>query len=89
LGKLVTAVSQIDDARSRPLVESVLARIQELAPEYIGVAKLMLTIIDTRARNDGRWWVPEDIAAPPSSERVSSATSGFSRHDVDRVLSDL
>jgi hypothetical protein len=35
-----------------------------------------------------RWFVPPDIAAPPSTVRVTTQTD-FTHHDVDRVLSDL
>jgi hypothetical protein len=36
-----------------------------------------------------RWWVPEDLAAPPSTERATAVSTQFNREDVDRVLRDL
>ena len=36
-----------------------------------------------------RWWVPEDIAAPPSTEPATASATEFNRADVDRVLRDL
>ncbi len=38
---------------------------------------------------DRRWWVPEDIDAPPSAERVTELPGDFTRADVGRVLADL
>jgi hypothetical protein len=35
---------------------------------------------------DDPWWVPEDIAAPPTTERVTPAPAIFTREEVDRVL---
>ena len=36
-----------------------------------------------------RWWVPEDLAAPPSTEPAAAAVGAFAREDVARVLRDL
>jgi hypothetical protein len=36
-----------------------------------------------------RWWVPEDIVAPPTTESVTASPGDFQREDVDRVFSDL
>ncbi|MGZ4218284.1 MAG: hypothetical protein ACXVH3_21220 [Solirubrobacteraceae bacterium] len=36
-----------------------------------------------------RWWVPEDIVAPPTTEPVTAGRGDFKREDVDRVLRDL
>ena len=77
------------DDEMRPLTESLLKRIEELVPELAQRAHGALRVagyVDDLDRE--RWWVPHDIAAPPSTERVAARTD-FTSHDVDRVLSDL
>ncbi len=87
---IVTLTRACTDEALRPLCESVLARIERLVPE--------LSLEARSAREIGRlveglgrkqWWVPEDIATPPSTEPAAAAASEFSRRDVDRVLRDL
>jgi hypothetical protein len=85
LGHAAVEVAEIEDAELRPLAESVLARIRDLSPRYGRAALLRFQ----RTPHEERWWVPEDISAPPTTEPVSHAKSGFTRADVDRVLSDL
>jgi hypothetical protein len=78
-----------------PLVQSILARIEELSPAQALRAHdtadaLQWATADERAR----WWAPEDIATPPSYEPLTSASAGFTRADftradVARVLRDL
>ena len=36
-----------------------------------------------------RWWVPEDIAAPPTTDPITPATALFTREHIHLVLSDL
>lgn len=39
--------------------------------------------------SDERWWAPQDIDAPPTTEPVTHERIGFTREDVSRVLADL
>lgn len=74
----------------RPLAESVLARIEGLVPELATGAHSAIEIarlVEDLERK--RWWVPQDIARPPSTERVTAVAAEFRPEDVDRVLSDL
>jgi conflict system STAND superfamily ATPase len=74
----------------RPLAESVLTRIEELVPELATGAHSAIEIarlVEDLERK--RWWVPEDITVPPSTERVTAVAAEFTPEDVDRVLSDL
>jgi hypothetical protein len=90
LEHLVRAASRLvreGDDGARDLARSILARICELAPDYAGPLPIGLLRPEDPAA--GRWWVPEDIAAPPSTEPVATRASDFSRDDVARVLSDL
>jgi hypothetical protein len=78
------------DEELRPLSESVLARIEELVPELATGAHSAIEIAHlVEARERQRWWVPQDIAVPPSTEPISSISTEFRPEDVDRVLSDL
>jgi hypothetical protein len=86
---LIDAIERTADADKRPLAESVLARIQELAPDHTNIAHLVTTAIQQKRASEQRWWVPEDIPAPPSTEPVATGPVEFTREDVDRVLSDL
>jgi hypothetical protein len=68
----------------------VLARIERLVPPLAVGAHSALEIgrlVEGLGRR--RWWVPEDIPAPPSTEPVTATLSRFNRFDVDRVLRDL
>ena len=76
------------DADLHDLAESVLARIEGLLPDLAAGARGAIQIgrlVDGLEAN--RWWVPEDLAAPPTTEPVTA--SDFTRDDVARVLSDL
>ena len=70
------------------LSESVLSRIVELAPDLAWRAHQVNDLALLRARHE-HWWVPEDIASPPSRERVTVSKGSFTRQDVRRVLNDL
>jgi hypothetical protein len=78
---------QAREADLRSLAAQVLARLRDVAPDY---AK-ELRGDDTPAASppQARWWVPEDSAGPPTTERVTAAAPLFTRHDVDLVLNDL
>jgi hypothetical protein len=89
LEHLIAAIEQTADADTPPLAESILARIQELAPAHTNIARAVMTAVEQRSGGERRWWVPEDIPAPPSTEPVATGPVEFTREDVDRVLSDL
>ena len=82
------APDTLTDQDTRPLVESILTRIQELAPgpAYLAAHHALTTI---QYDSDQRWWIPEDIPTPPSSDPVRTGPIEFTREDVDRVLTDL
>jgi hypothetical protein len=74
----------------RPLSESVLARIEAVIPDLAWgahSAREISRLVEGLGRK--RWWVPEDLAAPPSTERATAVSTQFNREDVDRVLRDL
>jgi hypothetical protein len=81
-------LGSISDPELRPLAENVLQRIRELSPEYRDLARTTLTRLNTRQVKE-RWWVPQDIDAPPTTEPVARERLGFTREDVERVLADL
>ena len=89
LTRLAKTLEGITDQETRPVAESILTRIQELAPggAYLA-ARHALTTIEQESRSDRRWWVPEDIPTPPSNDPVSHPAE-FNREDVYRVLTDL
>ena len=87
---IVTLTRTCSDENLRPSSESVLARIERLVPSLAVGAQSALEIgrlVEGLGRR--RWWVPEDIPAPPSTERVTASPGQFNRDDVDRVLRDL
>jgi len=90
LTRLAVTLEETTDQETRPLTESILTRIQELAagPAYLA-ARDALTTIEQQSSSDQRWWVPEDIPTPPSTESIPSDPIGFDREDVARVLRDL
>jgi hypothetical protein len=82
-GLAAVAGELIDDrGESADLAASIVAHLFEVAPAHVEDLRLP-------ARDDEPWWVPEDIAAPPSADRIAEVPAGFSRADVARVLSDL
>ena len=88
LGRLAKTLERTTDQDTSPLVESILTRIQELAPgpAYLAAHHALTTI---QYDSDQRWWIPEDIPTPPSSDPVRTGPIEFTREDVDRVLTDL
>jgi hypothetical protein len=87
---IATLTRTLTDEDLRPESESVLARIERLFPGLARdahSAREIGRLVERVARM--RWWVPEDIAAPPSTERATASAPHFHREDVDRVLRDL
>ena len=87
---IVTLTRTSADEELRPLTESVLARIERLVPGLaMGAqsAREIGRLVEGLGRK--RWWVPEDIAAPPSTEPAVASATDFHREDVDHVLRDL
>jgi hypothetical protein len=90
LRHLAETLAWTTDQDTRPLAESILTRIQELAPGPVYLAAHdALTTIEHESRSTQRWWIPEDIPIPPSSDPVPPGPIEFTREDVDRVLTDL
>ena len=87
---LAETLERTTDQDTRPLAESILTRIQELSPgpAYLA-AHDALTTIEHNGSTDQRWWIPEDIPTPPSSDPVPTGPIEFTRVDVDRVLNVL
>jgi hypothetical protein len=65
LGHLIDAIERTADEGTRALAESVLARIQELSPDHAYRAHRVITAVQQESAGERRWWVPEDIPAPP------------------------
>jgi conflict system STAND superfamily ATPase len=89
LEQLIAAIDQGPDPEMRPLAESALTRIADLAPDLVRRVEPALTIVRREGASERRWWIPEDITAPPTTEAVSTGPSDFRREDVARVLNDL
>ena len=74
LEHLIVALTRISvDEALRPLSESVLARIEALVPdlaEGAHSAREIGRLVEGLGRK--RWWVPEDLPAPPSTERATA-----------------
>ena len=91
LEHLIVALTRASvDEALRPLSESVLARIEALVPDLAWgahSAREIGRLVAGLGRK--RWWVPEDIPAPPSTEPATAVPTQFNREDVDRVLRDL
>ncbi len=91
LARLIATLARAAaDEDLHALSENVLARIEALVPDLAAGARSAIQI-GRLAEGLGtkRWWVPADIAAPPTTEPVTARPGDFKREDVDRVLSDL
>jgi hypothetical protein len=90
LGELAETLERTTNADNRPLAHSILTRIQELVPgaAYLA-AQHALIAIQHDTEGERRWWEPEDIPAPPTTDPALTAPAQFTRQDVDRVLRDL
>jgi hypothetical protein len=86
LEQLIPTLRRAGDPDIRALAESMLVRIQELFPNQGWFTRRAIKALRDEPE---RWWAPEDIAAPPTTELVTPGTVEFTRQDVDRVLSDL
>ena len=90
LSRLVETLERTTLQDARPVAESILTRIQELAPGPAHLAaRDALRTIERATGGDRRWWAPEDISIPPSRDPVASGPIEFTREDVNRVLTDL
>ena len=93
LEKLIAAAGTLAGAEdTASLADSVLSRIRDLAPAQEVYADLVARSSAAErewTQHGDRWWIPEDLSAPPSTETTASTASGFTRDDVARVLSDL
>ncbi len=88
LGHVAIELGEITDRDLAALSENLLRRIRQLSPHHHGLAGTTLMRLQAKPA-DKRWWVPQDIDAPPSTEPVTHERIGFTREDVDRVLADL
>jgi hypothetical protein len=90
LEHLAKTLERTTDQDTRAVAESILIRIQELAPgpAYLA-ARNALTTIQHESSRQRQWWIPEDLPTPPSSDPVPTGPIEFTREDVDRVLNDL
>jgi hypothetical protein len=88
LAHLTVELGAVGEPGLAALAEGLLRRIRALSPTYGGLARETLTRLKLQP-SDERWWVPQDIDAPPSQEPVSRERIGFTREDVSRVLADL
>jgi hypothetical protein len=90
LKRLAETLETTTDQATRAVAESILTRIQELAPgpAYLA-ARNALSAIEHESSSDDQWWIPEDIPIPPSDDPVPSEPVEFNREDIGRVLSDL
>ncbi len=89
LTALVACLQRTTAADTRELVASILTRIEEVSPRHSEVAQTALDELERATREAPAWWVPEDLAAPPTTERVTPGPVQFTRADVRRVLADL
>ncbi len=91
LARLIATLARAAaDEDLHSLSENVLARIEGLVPDLGPGVHSAIQIGQLVERlGTRRWWVPEDIIAPPTTEPVTVSPGDFKREDVDRVLSDL
>ena len=88
LAHVAVELGGIGDPELAGLAENLLRRIRELSPTWHELARTTLRRLQAKP-SDERWWVPQDIDAPPSTEPVARDQTSFTREDVDRVLADL
>jgi hypothetical protein len=75
---------RLDQSSSGARPIATFARLRDVAPPQFAVDESMYA-----PQPDDRWWAPEDIGAPPTTERLTPAPPLFTREDVDSVLRDL
>jgi hypothetical protein len=89
LERLTATLEATTDEAARPLAESILTRIEQLADgRLLLAAHDALTTIE-HSSGEQPWWTPEDLPAPPSSDPVVTGGTQFAPEDVRRVLIDL
>ncbi len=88
LAHLAVELGEVDDRDMAAPAENLLRRIRELSPRHHRLARTNLRKLQAKPA-DERWWVPQDLDAPPSREPVTRELAGFTREDVGRVLADL
>jgi hypothetical protein len=87
LSESATKLINAADRDLRSLAEQIVARLSDLVPDstiWVGINYALRTPVAAE-----RWWVPEDIDAPPTTDRVAPTAPMFTRDEVDQVLSDL
>jgi hypothetical protein len=90
LTRLANWITFTTDPDSRPVVESILARIKEYGPtKSWAAANTATAALRNESLTGTQWWTPEDIAAPPTQDLIPTGPVEFTRADVDRVLTDL
>lgn len=90
LERLIDATTQLLQARDadlRSLAAQILSRLRDVAPDH--ATRLASDEALAASAPQDPWWVPEDIAAPPTTERITAAAPLFTREDVALVLKDL
>ncbi len=89
LGRLTRRLQRTTGEPLRPLAESILTRIEELAygAAHRDARDALATI--GLGSDEERWWTPADLVTPPSDDPVPARTGEFGRDDVERVLRDL
>jgi hypothetical protein len=92
LERLIVTLTHVAsrDEELRELAEGLLVCIERLMPDLAARAHGALeiaTLVDDLERR--RWWTPEDIAGPPTTEPVVARRAEFAVSDVARVLADL
>ncbi len=83
---IIAAVGGTVDPDARVLIETVLARIERVAPRHYYAADRAMQVVELTTPD---WWTPEDIHDPPTVEPVQPGPLTFTRNDVARVLADL
>lgn len=87
LSDAIRELIKTPDRELRSLVDQILARLRDVAPEH--ASRVDTEYVPSIPRLEGDWWVPEDIDAPPTAERATRSPAMFAREEVDRVLRDF
>jgi hypothetical protein len=87
LAESATQHTYAGDRELSALARQILTRLHDLLPESAIWGSVRNPARESLAED--RWWVPEDIDAPPTRERVNPTPPIFTRDEIDEVLSDL